>query len=404
MDIVVGRREVNNLNNAWTLVYGRRKVGKTFMLRNFYNWDYYIHVGRDGIIWIDGYDINKFSNIEHFMEFIINALKRGKRIVVDEFQRLPKFVLERISTVHPKGTLILSGSSFRVVRDILDTRSPLLGFLRELPIGLIHPQDLLREISNRKDFLDYMVYLRDPWLIPMFEGKFILRDLYNVVIHVPHTIPSLIGEIFTEEDRKITSTYEGIIECVGSMNGNASQIASILYNRAIISKDSPSSVAPYIKNLVEMGIIKEVKIYRKKRSIYRMVSPIFSVFYYLWDKYDMEIHIPSFENMKENIARIHSICYEDFIVELLANVMGGYIRYSLVPEIDGIIVDRKENPIAVIEVKHGNITKGEISRFLDKCSEIPGKRIVIAKNKVEYENVISLTPEDIKKIVEKWSF
>ncbi len=404
MDIVVRRREVNNLNNAWTLVYGRRKVGKTFMLRNFYNWDYYIHVGREGIIWIEGYDINKFSNIEHFMEFIINALKRGKRIVVDEFQRLPKFVLERISTVHPKGTLILSGSSFRVVRDILDARSPLLGFLRELPIGLIHPQDLLREISNRKDFLDYMVYLRDPWLIPMFEGKFILRDLYNVVIHVPHTIPSLIGEIFTEEDRKITSTYGGIIECVGSMNGNASQIASILYNRAIISKDSPSSVAPYIKNLVEMGIIKEVKIYRKKRSIYRMVSPIFSVFYYLWDKYDMEIHIPSFENMKENIARIHSICYEDFIVELLANVMGGYIRYSLVPEIDGIIVDRKENPIAVIEVKHGNITKGEISRFLDKCSEILGKRIVIAKNKVEYENVISLTPEDIKKIVEKWSF
>ena len=399
MDLIIKRREIKSIGN-WSLVYGRRKVGKTFMLRNQYNWDYYLTVGRDGSIWVDGSYIKKIDKIENFIDFVYHALSENKKVVIDEFQRLPLSIYERISMVHPSGTLILSGSSIRVVKEILSKNSPLLGLLSEHRIRLIHPQDLAMELKKEKELLDYMVYLRDPWLIPMMKGDSILKDLYRILIHTPYTVSSLIGEIFIEEDRKLTKTYEGIIRCIGSGVSKISQIASILYHRGIISKDSTSAVYPYIENLKEMGILKEMKIYGKRSSIYRMLSPIFTVFYYITDKYEIfDYEPPKFSTMKENIVKVHSMCYEDFIVELLSMLYNGRPRYSFSPEIDGIIVDRKERPIAVIEVKHGKVSKSEISKVLSKTRNISGKRIIVATNKIETDEVEILTPDDIVKML-----
>ena len=401
MNLIVRRREAEQLKDRWSLVYGRRKVGKTFMLRRFQSWDYFILVSRDGNIWIDGADIERFTSIDDFLRFILKNLQAGRKIIIDEFQRLPNYILEKIATIHPSGTLIFSGSSMRIVKEILGEKSPLLGLVEEHPIGLMNPQDVIKTLEIREP-LDYTVYIRDPWLIPLMEGKNIYKDLYRIIAYTQSTIPSLIGEIFREEERMLTSTYEGIIENIGAGYGKPSEISSILYHRGLISKDSPSTVIPYIKNLVKMGILKEIKLYGKRGVIYRMVSPIFSVFYYLSDKYEMDYSIPSFDNMREDIMKIHGLCYEDFIIETIANIIGGYIRYSQEPEIDGIIVDRRERPIAVVEVKHGNITKNELSKFIDKTEDLRGKRIVVAKNKIEYEDIVAITPEEFKNNLLKW--
>lgn len=401
MDIVIKRREIGMIGRTWGLVYGRRKIGKTFMLRNFFRWDYYISVGREGSFWLDGGEIDRLSDIDSLVEFILKALNKGKTVVLDEFQRLSAEVIERLTIAHPRGILLLSGSSMAVIRSLTGTGSPFLGLVKEFKIGLIDPRDMIEHV-NSEAFLDYMVYLRDPWLIPMMKGTSILRDLYDVVTHIPWTIPSLVGEVFIEEDRKLTAIYEGITRCIGAGRGRPSEIASILYARGVINKDSSSAIVPYIKNLLKMGILKEVKLHNRKGVVYRMLSPIFSVFYYIAEKYPLEYLPPTFKTAKKNIMRVHALCYEDFIVDLVAHILDGQVMYSTFPEIDGIIVDRKGRIIAAIEVKHGRISQKEKSDFLDKTENFRGKRIIVAKNAIDYEDVIGLTPANIIEAIRIW--
>ncbi|MCK5559449.1 MAG: AAA family ATPase [Thermoplasmata archaeon] len=400
MKIKVPRSEATEIKDSWIMLYGRRKIGKTFMIKNFVKWDYYFLIGQAGTIWCEGTPIKKFTILDDFMEFLIESLHKGKSVVVDEFQRLPFEMLERISSEHPNGQLILSGSSMAIVKKIFGVKSPLLGLLKEHKIGLIHHDDIIKKISL-DNMVDYATYLRDPWLIPNMEGSDILRDLYNVLSGVRYTIPALLGEIFHEEDRSISEIFEGILGAIGSGYGKPSEIASILYNRGVINRDAPSHVVPYIRNLIDMDIIKQIKIFKKKRTIYRMVSPIFSIFYYMNDKYGLERGIPPFSVVENNLIRAHSFSVEDFIVTSLTHSFNGEVRYSYEPEIDGIIVDRRERPLAVIEVKWGRISKKDIDSYLDKIEElgIGGKKILITKKSFLNNEILVLDPKKLRDIL-----
>lgn len=39
--------------DAWTLVYGRRKTGKTFMLRKYLDWNIYVLVSQTGACFVE---------------------------------------------------------------------------------------------------------------------------------------------------------------------------------------------------------------------------------------------------------------------------------------------------------------------------------------------------------------
>ncbi len=400
MDLEIKRAEVDAIGDNWTVVYGRRKVGKTFMLRRFYDWEYYASVTRDGVIWVDGFEIDRFAGLDSFTNFVLNALKNGKKIVVDEFQRLPHWCIERIASAHPRGTLILSGSSIGMAKKVLSKKSPLLGLAKEMKLDLIDSMEMLRSLPmDPIKAIEYGIYMRDPWLIPFMKGGDIHRDLYNLVISTPHVIPSLIMEVFTEEDRKLTATYDAIIREIGAGTQKPSEVASTLYGRGIICRDAASEVSPFIKNLVELGVLKAVPIYNKRSVIYRMGSPVFSVFYYLASKFRMEEE-SKFEAVRENIQKIHNLCIQEFVADLFAKKYGGYLRYSYDPEIDGIVVDRKERVLAAVEVKWGKLSRSDLSNFLDKVSDMPGDKLVITKypTDIESKEAKILTPEDVIKI------
>ncbi len=210
---------------GWALVYGRRKVGKTYILEHFVSHDVYMAVRLDGSIWIKGLAISTIGDIDEFPELVTGLLEEGRTVVIDEFQRLPMWVLEDIARAHPSGRLILSGSSMRVSHTIMGRNSPLLALLRPFRVGPVSPRDLLSSLSpsfGPTKAMEHAPMLRDPWTVPFFERKGPLKHLVDMVSHM---VPGLVGEIFSADERELTRTYSSLLAIVGSGVGDPRDIA-----------------------------------------------------------------------------------------------------------------------------------------------------------------------------------
>jgi hypothetical protein len=132
-----------------------------------------------------------------------------------------------------------------------------------------------------------------------------------------------------------------------------------------------------------MGIVEPIGIYGKKREVLRFVSQMMTFYYYMESKYGLERGLPPFSEAKDNLNRIHSICMEHYLTRSYAKRMGGFLNYSFDPEIDGVVVNRKGHPIAVIEVKWTDLRKRDIDAFLDKMASFECKKIILTKKEVE---------------------
>ncbi len=62
-------REIEDLPK-WVLIHGRRKVGKTFILRNFIRHDVYVTVRRDGASYATGLPIERIESPEKLVDLV----------------------------------------------------------------------------------------------------------------------------------------------------------------------------------------------------------------------------------------------------------------------------------------------------------------------------------------------
>jgi len=113
------------------LLYGRRKVGKTYLVKKKMRYDVYMLVKRGGSIHMEGGALREVDSYSQFKEMLESIIKEGKTAVVDEFQRLPDDFLDFISALDGPGRLVLTGSSFHLLR-----RS----FLRGLRFSVCFPR------------------------------------------------------------------------------------------------------------------------------------------------------------------------------------------------------------------------------------------------------------------------
>jgi AAA+ ATPase superfamily predicted ATPase len=373
---------------GWVLIYGRRKVGKTFLIRNFLDYDVFFRVNRNGSITAEKFIISSIGNIDDFAKTVLELLSNGKTVVIDEFQRLPESVLEKIAMVHPKGRLIFSGSSMRVVKKMFGSKSPLLGLAMQYRLGLIKPVNILREISIKMDSVqavELAPYLSDAWTIPFLRKESeSLKTIYEILKYSKFTIPGLVGEIFTEEEREFTRIYEAILRLIGAGEWNYKNIASILAGRKLIDRADSSLVLPYIKNMVAMGLVESITVYSSKKKMYRLSSPIMEAFFYLDDRYDFEEVEVSFEEVKPTIEKLRSLAIQNFIGDLFAQVYNGKKEYYMTPynELDFIVTVRNK-PFLVGEVKWGKYDDNDVKKFLEKSSFIDAEKVLVTKKKKE---------------------
>jgi len=403
MGIIIPRSEAEEISRSkgWILVFGRRKTGKTFLLRKMVPHDYYFFVTRGGEIFDASGGEVKTLPYSIFLERLKQFLTEERTIVIDEFQRLPDEFLDFLHYIKPlsKAKLVLVGSSIQVSRKILSKRSPLLGIIKPIRIGLIKPVDMVlalsREVGPYKT-LQLAPLLRDPWILEFVDYRKNIEEIVKQVVQaIRYSCKGLIGEVFLEEDRELTERYEAVLRAIADGYNTPGLVANYVSNvmRGVFKSHD---VKKYISNLLEMGLVKRKRVYSKKRYLYQLDSPLLDLFYFLDVKFGFyEIDTPQDLLISKALNKI-PLYYEEFIIELLAQILNAEIQKSLKPEIDGVLV-KTGKPVAVVEVKYGKAYREDIYKFLAKTENFKCKKILVAKEAEEIKNVELLTPLKIIK-------
>jgi hypothetical protein len=385
----------------WVIVYGRRKVGKSYFIRNYTKWNRYYFVGRSGSIFID----NERISYEAFSREVLQSLEREETIVVDEIQRLPEEFFDSLHNLGIRGRLIAIVSTLWLTKELLGKSSPLLGLFSEFGMKLIDEVDILvnlhEHVKDSKKLIEYSVFFREPWLFSIWERA---EDIFEILPNtVKLTVPSLIGEIFSEEERTYSRTYDAILKAVADGKQISSEISSYLYSLKLIPAEDPSLIHPYLKILENIGLLEKVKIYGKNKYYYRHVSPVTDYYYYLDAKYGIsEREIQPLQSRKVLEEKIpHYV--DQFMAKLLSKIMELWVEKIVEKdyEIDVALTDFKKLKI-VAEIKwKKELTEKELRKIEEKLEKYACRKILIVLS----EDILPRKPKelevwDVKKILE----
>ncbi len=370
---------------GWQLVYGRRKTGKTFLVRQFVPHDAYYFVKRDRTILAQRNDQPPEAvGYEAFLEILWRDLAAGRVLVVDEFHRLEPDFLDRLHAMEKIGRLILVSSTLSFSRNLLESRSPLLGLVQEVPVPLVDLEDALRvaarEDAQKKDSLENAVLLQEPMtsdlVVPQKGGRDNWRSAFESTIR---TIPALVGEVFTEERRRVTATYEGILRAIAIGHNRSGEITGHLFSRRLIAKQDPSVIQTYLNSLVNLGILTKIRVYNKNRFIYRHRSPLSQLFYYADERYNISERQTTHQEIDRIVQEVLPRTVEDCIRTALARKFG--LEEAIVEtrdhEVDVCLL-RFDKPEIMVEVKwKKTITKGDLHRAETTLANYPDSRCAL---------------------------
>ncbi len=393
--MIIQRSEINEIKKIkkWLLIYGRRKTGKTFLVQNFLNYDEYFFVKRDKTI-ISEKD-QKEINYETLTTLIERGVSNGNTIAIDEFHRLGEDFSDFLHYTEKKGKIILISSTLYLSKKMFASKSPVLGFFAEIPIAIIDLEDTLKALKkfnmDKKRLLEMAILFKEPLAIEYFDKKEDPRKtIAKIITYSTKTIPALIGEIFTEEERSISAIYEGVLRAIANGKTVSGEISSYLFSRKAIKKDDPSLIQQYLKNLMEFGIIKRIKVYQRKKLVYKHVSPLARIFYYADEKYNISERNLNEKEIKRIVDEIMPRIVEDNVREFLSERLG--LEETVVQakdfDVDGCLLKFKKPEVA-LEVKwRQKVNINEISKNLKKVNAkrhllfVPDKRKigVIDKN------------------------
>ncbi|MCD6157094.1 MAG: hypothetical protein J7J27_01890 [Euryarchaeota archaeon] len=91
-----------------------------------------------------------------------------------------------------------------------------------------------------------------------------IDELSRKIEQIIMTSGSLIGEVFTEEERRLTRTYEAVIRLISEGLWDLSEIASILSSRGLIS-GGRESITGILNVLNKIGIIAKIPLWNDEK-------------------------------------------------------------------------------------------------------------------------------------------
>ena len=409
--VEIARWECNYLSRSgsWMLIYGRRKTGKTWLLRRCLKWTLYVTLTRGGNCIVEDGAKREFMDYEGAIERVLETLRgEGNIVVIDEFQRFPEkyWDLIAIASQESRGLLMICGSSMGILRKIFDRKSSLLGIVSGFHIDLASVSDtvasLAKNLSPRQALL-WAPLARDPWILPHID---LAREPWHELLDKAFTlipiVEGLVGEVFLEEERQLTKLYETLLRLLAMREWNIKVLANKLYSLGLTSSPQPSSVTGVLHVMEKMGLVTRLPLWKTRysRVYYMHRSPLLAMLLYLDEvTAGLETKVPI-----EVVKNRYSIELQFTIGELLAEYHGLRQAYTILPggegDVDIVLLDRKGNPKIGYEVKMGLITKREVMKILEVASKlnIPKMGVISLTEKPKVGVVEEYGPKELVKI------
>lgn len=409
---------LNKKGFAFEIIYGRRRVGKTELILNAVKnkkYIYYLATGERNLerfydICSD-YDPN-VKNLKQDYEVLFNYLKdKADVVILDEFQNFvkenPNFLslLQSIIDTNLKNSnlkLIILGSSVSMMTSrVLSYQSPLYGrktaSLRLRPVNFFEMKEFFPTTEIQKLIEIYGFADGIPFYLNKIQGDFwewLNREIKSDKGFLKDEVDFLMKYEFDD-----SSTYKLILQSISFGKNTIKEIKDF-------SRLQRTDLSPYIKNLIEVGLIKrEIPINEniKSRKGRYFLEDNFVRF---WFRYiypnlsSLEQGIYDVREIKQNYSEYLGELFEDICEEYLTLTNFSFSRigrwWYKDNEIDIIALNEKENQVYFSECKYKeNVDPVRILNKLEKKTPF-----FKWNNESRKENYIIFAKSFNKKIIE----
>jgi len=351
----IGRKqELKDLENLYKsnsfqflIMYGRRRVGKTELLKQFSkdrNVIFYSALDKNS-------NLNDFSKeiLDYFNEdnglyfsswkdaflYISNNTDKRITLIIDEFPYIAKnepevkSILQHIIDhvwCNKNIFLILCGSSISfMVNDVMGNKSPLFG--RATAIKEIFPMDYLEssEFVKNYSYIDkiktYCIFGGIPYYLLKVNDKISIEE--NIINLFINSVSPLKEEPTTllKAELRDPMIYNSILEAIAM---NANKITEIADRTHINVTMLPS----YINNLIEMRIIKRIicagEKPTSKKTQYKISDNLFAFWYrFIFSKQtkiDLMDSKAFVDTIKEELNTYYGYIFEDICKQYIEHL------------------------------------------------------------------------------------
>ncbi len=295
------KKILNNSKSGFIVVYGRRRCGKSTLLKRVLNEsDIYFMadqaespqqialLAQSIATRIPGFDQVRYPDWESLFNMLNNRLINPITLCLDEFPylvksapQLPAIIQKLIDKGDNRFHLIICGSSQQLMQGlIIDSTAPLYGradlILRIKPMKIPYLQEVL-QCSAVEAVTEFSVWGGVPRYWELRQQEILFTDALKT--HLFSSLGILIEEplrLFIDDMRDTTQSYT-ILSLIGNGVHRLSEIA------ARLEKPSTSLAGP-LDRLIQLGYIERELPFgenpkNSKKSYYRISDPFMSFYF-----------------------------------------------------------------------------------------------------------------------------
>jgi len=439
------------------VIYGRRRVGKTELIRQFINsipknkmYFYVDLIEKQGVLDSISKSVQeqlgetrKYADFNDFLDFIALKSENSFVLVIDEFQRFlevsPQFITQLQNhwdqkLKNKKIMLILVGSSIGMIQKIINSKAgALYGRATRIKISPFKYGDfrlMFKELSEEERIITYAVFGGTPYYlekVKKVDGN-IHKKIFELLLKKGAELFEEPKNLLEYENVRIHAKYNSILQAASAGKENVKEIGDF-------TGIDTNTLPAYIKKLDELLELlgrKDPVLGKERLGRYGLKDNFFNFWYKFIFPNQTAMNLGNIkivdDNIKENInayvGRVfEGICKELLIAYINKKLNGYIIDFENIgswwnrtgEEIDIVGYNHKTRRILVCEVKWTNNPVDisvvddlmRKSKFISFTGEY--KFLFISKNgfteralaRIKEINAISLNLKDIERLFEE---